>query len=291
MLWPLLHLGRAEEALAAREALVRLPAEADAAVPWPAAPNILCLAALGRTAEARAALARLPWEDEAVGTSHLLAALAAAVELRDREMAAEASGRLAGLAGLASTGVTLTGVARHLGAAAALLGDHAAARRYTEQALAVAGQVRNRPEVALSRLQLVELLLDDAASVRATPASPVRDEAVAHLDFVIPEIEAMGMRPALERAMRLRERAGGRRDEAASATGPVPPDGLSAREVEVLGLIAAGLTNQEIADRLVLSLRTVERHTVNIYAKIGARGRAEAVAYALRHDLGASATR
>jgi len=58
--------------------------------------------------------------------------------------------------------------------------------------------------------------------------------------------------------------------------------GLSAREVEVLGLIAAGMRNGEIAARLSLSVHTVERHTVNIYAKLGVRGRAEATAFAMQ---------
>jgi pimeloyl-ACP methyl ester carboxylesterase/DNA-binding CsgD family transcriptional regulator len=59
--------------------------------------------------------------------------------------------------------------------------------------------------------------------------------------------------------------------------------GLSAREAEVLSLIAAGLTNREIAEHLSLSIHTVERHTVNIYTKLGVRGRAAATAYALQH--------
>jgi pimeloyl-ACP methyl ester carboxylesterase/DNA-binding CsgD family transcriptional regulator len=61
---------------------------------------------------------------------------------------------------------------------------------------------------------------------------------------------------------------------------------LSARETEVLRLIAAGRSNQQIADELVLSLRTVERHITNLYGKIGAHGKADATAYALRHGLG-----
>ena len=69
---------------------------------------------------------------------------------------------------------------------------------------------------------------------------------------------------------------------------PSFPDHLTRREVEVLRLIAAGEDNQRIAALLVLSVRTVERHISNIYAKIGAQGpasRAMATAYALRHDL------
>ena len=63
------------------------------------------------------------------------------------------------------------------------------------------------------------------------------------------------------------------------------PNGLSAREVEVLRLLAAGHTNRQIAAALVVSVATAERHIANIYAKIGARGRADATAYALRHGL------
>jgi DNA-binding NarL/FixJ family response regulator len=66
----------------------------------------------------------------------------------------------------------------------------------------------------------------------------------------------------------------------------VAPAKLSARETEVLRLIAAGKSNQQIADELVLSLRTVERHITNLYGKIGAHGKADATAYALRHGLG-----
>jgi DNA-binding CsgD family transcriptional regulator/pimeloyl-ACP methyl ester carboxylesterase len=63
------------------------------------------------------------------------------------------------------------------------------------------------------------------------------------------------------------------------------PDGLTPREVEVLRLVAAGRTNAEISRELVLSMRTVARHITNIYGKIGARGKADATAYAIRHHL------
>jgi DNA-binding NarL/FixJ family response regulator len=62
-------------------------------------------------------------------------------------------------------------------------------------------------------------------------------------------------------------------------------DALTTREVEVLERIAAGYTTREIAASLVISAGTVERHITNLYAKIGARGRADATAYAFRHGL------
>jgi LuxR family transcriptional regulator, maltose regulon positive regulatory protein len=62
------------------------------------------------------------------------------------------------------------------------------------------------------------------------------------------------------------------------------PDGLTARETEVLQLLAAGHTNSEIAAALVLSVYTVERHLQNAYRKIGARNRADATAYVVRRE-------
>ena len=64
-----------------------------------------------------------------------------------------------------------------------------------------------------------------------------------------------------------------------------PPDDLTPREVEVLGLIALGYMNPEIADRLVLSVRTVETHRANIQRKTGLTTRAELIAYAIENDL------
>jgi ATP/maltotriose-dependent transcriptional regulator MalT len=75
---------------------------------------------------------------------------------------------------------------------------------------------------------------------------------------------------------------------------PRPPEGipLSRREREVVALIAQGLSNREIAGRLVLSVRTVERHIENVYNRLGISGkagRAIVTAYALRHDLAETA--
>lgn len=63
------------------------------------------------------------------------------------------------------------------------------------------------------------------------------------------------------------------------------PDDLSRREVEVLKLIAAGLSNSEIADALYVSHATVKTHVNRILSKTGARDRAQAVRYAYEHGL------
>jgi DNA-binding NarL/FixJ family response regulator len=65
-----------------------------------------------------------------------------------------------------------------------------------------------------------------------------------------------------------------------------PPDGLTQREVEILGLIARGLTNPEIAAQLFLSNHTVKTHISRIFAKTGSRDRAAAIGYAHRHQIG-----
>ena len=64
-----------------------------------------------------------------------------------------------------------------------------------------------------------------------------------------------------------------------------PPDDLTPREIEVLSLLASGYTNPEIADQLVLSVRTVETHRANIQRKTGIANRAELIAYAIEHGF------
>ena len=63
------------------------------------------------------------------------------------------------------------------------------------------------------------------------------------------------------------------------------PDGLTQREVEVLTLIAGGLSNAEIGDRLFLSQATVKTHINHIFSKAGLRDRAQAVHYAYTHGF------
>jgi DNA-binding CsgD family transcriptional regulator len=68
-------------------------------------------------------------------------------------------------------------------------------------------------------------------------------------------------------------------------TVPASADGLSTREIEVLRLIAKGKSNPQIAEELVLSINTVQRHVSNILAKTGLANRTEAASYATRHGL------
>ena len=66
---------------------------------------------------------------------------------------------------------------------------------------------------------------------------------------------------------------------------PSPPGGLTAREVEVLRLVASGRSNPQIAAELVLSEKTVARHLSNIFAKLDVGSRTAAAAYAFEHRL------
>ena len=76
----------------------------------------------------------------------------------------------------------------------------------------------------------------------------------------------------------------GKRAPAAPAP-PTYPAGLTAREVEVLRLLAQGLTYSQIADNLVISRRTVNTHVTSIYNKLGVTARGAAMRFALDHHL------
>ena len=85
-------------------------------------------------------------------------------------------------------------IPRHLGGAVALLGKYDEARKYYQEAIKLCTEMPFRPELALSRLQLAELLLEHYPDEKK--------EALEHLDFAIKEFREMKMQPSLERALR-----------------------------------------------------------------------------------------
>jgi DNA-binding CsgD family transcriptional regulator len=109
----------------------------------------------------------------------------------------------------------------------------------------------------------------------ARACNELGDEAGAQLelDAAAATLREIGAAGDLDRIDRLRRE---------QATGQPP---LTARELEVLRLIAAGLTNRAIADRLGISEKTVARHVSNLFVKLGLSSRSAATAYAFRHGL------
>ncbi|MEU0411617.1 response regulator transcription factor [Streptomyces griseorubiginosus] len=92
-----------------------------------------------------------------------------------------------------------------------------------------------------------------------------------------------GLSPSIQR--RLLERLSGPEQPQPLFASVEPPDGLTAREVEVLALIAEGFSNQEIARALHVSTATVKTHINNLFAKTGLKDRAQAVRYAYAKGL------
>ena len=271
---PLLHVGRGDEAVATLREADRL-AEVEGRLTELF--SILLRAHQGRSDEAERALRRLKTEPaqplgENLITFVLVMLLEAAVLVKDLELCSALAERLAPAAFLSTTYLAQTCPARHLGAAAALLGEPDKAQAYYRQALEAAGKIRFRPEIALTRLQLAELLLESYRDERT--------EALEHLEFAIDELREMKMQPSLERAIELREKLDSRSDSGVSY-----PDGLSQREVEVLRLIAQGKSNQQIAEELFISASTVSHHVTSILNKTASSNRTEAATYASRHDL------
>ena len=103
------------------------------------------------------------------------------------------------------------------------------------------------------------------------------DAAAAEARLALTSFEQLGAgRDADAAGALLRELGAGGRARARSS-GP-----LTTRETEVLGLLADGLSNADIAERLYISRRTAEHHVANVISKLGLRNRAEAAAYAVR---------
>jgi DNA-binding NarL/FixJ family response regulator len=126
-------------------------------------------------------------------------------------------------------------------------------------------------------------LLEDAADAFAVEGTPY-DEAAARRELAA-ALRATGRSADARREAAAAQEAFGRLGAPAPSGTATAPSGVTRREREVLALLAEGLTNREIAARLVVSEHTVHRHVTNILRKLGLSSRAAAAAHAVRSGI------
>jgi LuxR family transcriptional regulator, maltose regulon positive regulatory protein len=205
------------------------------------------------------------------GLELLARARSATGELESAEAAAR---ELAALAAEVATEPVFAAACLATGVVASARGDHDAARRWFEDAADHYHRAGGVFEAARARVHLAGAL---AALDRGADAA--REAQAAYRVF-----HRLGAAGAAAQTAALMRRLAG------SAVHPVDLGRahLTPREVEILRLLARGMSNQLIAGELVLSVRTVERHIGNVYDKLGLTGgaaRAAATAFALTHGL------
>ena len=147
-------------------------------------------------------------------------------------------------------------------------------------------------ERALSRFRRLEMPLEVGRSrllLAQALATEARELSIAEGERALARLEELGAARDADAAAAFLRSLGVK----AARGGPKRLGVLTRREREVLELLAEGLSNPEIAERLFLSRKTVEHHVASILAKLGVRSRGEAAAYALRdlHRERDSATR
>jgi len=236
------------------------------------------LAELGMEEEARRELARVREDGLAPYRSTLwvasLSYLAdAAAVVGDTAMAELVYGELAPLSGgnvIIGNGVACYGAAdRYLGRLAATMGDHDRAIEHLDRALIANRETGARTWVAHTLFELGRVLRMRGRRDDDRSASALLSEAAALAEII-------GMPVLVARARALGANA---------FQPPTPPDDLSWREVDVLRLVAAGMSNREIGEQLCISGHTVANHVRSILRKTGATNRTEAAGYAHRHAL------
>ena len=190
----------------------------------------------------------------------------------------------------------------HLGLIAARQGDHAQARARLEDAAAISLESGEPMYAAVALFGLAHVLMLDQRPELAAPllgtAAATREAlggAVPHSVRVDEEADLIAARDALGSDRLATALAEGRAmtlEQALSAlptitVDPIPdhPEGLTARELEVLRLVARGLSDAEVAEALVVSRRTIHAHLRSIYRKLDVRSRSAATRYALDHRL------
>jgi DNA-binding CsgD family transcriptional regulator len=240
------------------------------------------LAEAGRPVEAQAEVERLAAGDLAAvprdlgwGLSLALLALAC-YHHGDTELVAKLYGLLEPYAerniAVARIGALCLGPAAYfLGLLDLTLGRLEQAAGRFEHAAALAARIEARPIIAMSYEGQARALL-------ALDHPGDHPKAQALLEQVMVAAHELGIHGLGERAAALL-------GDLAAAAAPAWPAGLTGREVEVLRLIAAGRSNQAIAQTLFISPNTVLHHVSNIFVKTGVANRAEAAAYATRQGL------
>lgn len=204
-----------------------------------------------------------------------IARVGLAVQAVNRNDAVAAQAQLVALDSARNTIMpgTMISTDRLLGLLAETTGKIDIAIGHFDAALSFCRNAGFRPEYARTACDQANILLQ-----RNCSGDPKRAAGLLEESFDI--ARQLGMAPLLQQVVARQAQA-----EAEPRQPPQYPDGLTHREVEVLQLIARGRSNRDIAQDLVLSVRTVERHITNIYGKINARGRADATAYTLSHHL------
>src|SRR6266487_2431878 len=196
-----------------------------------------------------------------------------------------------------------------LGKVLAAEGDWAAARRLYEESLALTGKWGEPWVIAACLLGLGEVVAAQRQFAWAAQLWGAADALCDAIGVPIPPVELVAYERALSGTrVHLGERAfaaawtQGRAmtpEQAVAAQGQKPtpsptttmsspptyPAGLTAREVEVLRLVAGGLTDLQVAEKLVLSPRTVHTHISSLYSKLGITSRSAATRYAIEHHL------
>jgi LuxR family transcriptional regulator, maltose regulon positive regulatory protein len=220
-------------------------------------------------------LRRFPDPSRIERSAGLEVAIRALARLGEHERATDALGQLREIAAQAQTRPLLAAVCSSEGTLALARGDHDAARRSFEDALDLLTASDARFEAARVRLDL-------AATLSALGRD---DRARREIKAALAGFQELGADGESARAEAMLGKL--RRPHATLPTEArdTPLGELSGRELEVLSLVAEGLTNHEIAQRLVLSEHTVNRHVANILRKLGFSSRAAAASLAGRHGL------
>jgi len=146
-----------------------------------------------------------------------------------------------------------------------------------EAASAAVDGERSRLERALRGFQQLEMPLEEARARLELARVESRDLALLHTRAAIATFERLGARRDADAAAAVLRGLG-----VSGRTAPRLRGELTAREREVLDLLAEGLSNQAIGDRLFISPKTPEHHFGRILSKLGLRSRAEAASYVLR---------